>query len=67
MYKSLILSVMFVASIAAAESSAQEPTNSGTSSYLAQLVRTSPKARAEQGAYERKTTLPVNWAQDHWR
>ena len=66
MYKALILGAMFVASIAAAEASAKEPTNSGTSSYLAELVR-SKSATVQGSRYQPKANLPVNWAQDHWR
>ena len=67
MYKSLILSAMFLASIAASEAFAQEPTNSGTSSYVAQLVRTQQATRGYDNRYQPKVTLPTNWAQDHWR
>jgi hypothetical protein len=66
MYKSLVLGAMFLASIAVAQASAQEPTNSGTSSYLAELVR-AKAATKQDNRYQPKTTLPTNWAQDHWR
>jgi hypothetical protein len=66
MIKTLILSAVLVASIAAAQAQTKEPTNSGTSSYLAELVRAKAATRQDR-SYQPKATLPANWAQDHWR
>ena len=66
MFKSLALAALILTSFAAADVSAKEPTNSGTASYLAEQVRAQTATRAGKG-YQPKATLPINWAQDHWR
>lgn len=66
MFKSLALAALLLTSFAAIEASAKEPTNSGTASLLAEQVRAGTATRAGKG-YQAKATLPVNWAQDHWR
>lgn len=78
MNKTLLLSAAFVAMVAAAQ--AAEPTNSGTSSYLAQAIRVcngsvdpverescKAAARKEGQANRADRSLPTNWAQDRWR